>query len=316
LKKGTIRPAYLLAGDEALYRDDALAALRGAVLDGAADDFNYDRLDGSRTTAQTLLESVERLPVMARRRLVLLIEPEGRTAGARALVEVLPDVVRKLCEGEGTVLVVTAAKVDKRSRFFKAFSGEAAVVECDAPKKAKDLHAFIAAESKRQGIEVAAGVPELLAERIGPQLLMLRGELAKASLLAGPGEKVSRAHVDASAAHVAEEPIWDLTDAIGEGRGGDAIAVLGRLLDGGSPGQALLGALANHFRKLAAVRGGGSVPGQPFVRQKLERQARRYTSTQLLRCLREIHHTDLALKGLGALPEELALERLVLGLAG
>ncbi len=286
------------------------------MLDGAADDFNYDRLDGSRTTPQTLLESVERLPVMAQRRLVLLSEPEGRRAGAKALVDALPDVVKGLREGDGTVLVVTSPKVDKRSRFYKAFADPAAVVECEAPKNARSLHAFIAAEAKRQGVEIAAGVPELLAERIGPQLLLLRHEVAKASLLAGPGEVVTRAHVDASVAQVAEEPIWDLTDAIGEGRGGEAIALLARLLDGGSPGQPLLGALASHFRKLATVRGGGSVPGPPFIKQKLEQQARRYTSAQLLHCLREIHHADLALKGVGELPEDIALERLVMGLSG
>ncbi len=316
LSKGTVRPAYLLAGEEALHRDDALAVLRAAVLDGGADDFNFDRLDGARTTPQTLLESVERLPVMATRRLVLLVEPDGRRAGAKALLEALPDVVKSLREREETVLVVTATKADKRSRFFKSFADPAAVVECDPPKNGKPLFKFIEAEAKRQGIEVETGVPELLAERIGPQLLLLRHELAKASLLAGPGEVVTRAHVDASAAQVAEEPIWDLTDAIGEGRGGQAIALLARLLDGGNAGAPLLGALASHFRKLAMVRGGGDVPGPPFVKQKLERQARRYTSAQLLRCLREIHHTDLALKGVGSLPEEIALERLVLGLSG
>ena len=31
LEQGRVRPAYLLAGDEALLRDDALAALRKAV---------------------------------------------------------------------------------------------------------------------------------------------------------------------------------------------------------------------------------------------------------------------------------------------
>jgi DNA polymerase-3 subunit delta len=316
LKKGTIRPAYLLAGEEALHRDDALDALKAAVLDGAADDFNYDRLDGSRTTPQTLLESVERLPVMAQRRLVLLSEPEGRRSGAKALVEALPDVVKSLREGDGTVLVVTTPKVDKRSRFYKAFADPAAVVECEAPKNARSLHAFIAAEAKRQGVEIAAGVPELLAERIGPQLLLLRHEVAKASLLAGPGEVVTRANADASVAQVAEEPIWDLTDAIGEGRGGEAIALLARLLDGGNPGQPLLGALASHFRKLATVRGGGSVPGPPFIKQKLEQQARRYPPRRLETCLRAIHRADVELKGGSVMRPERALEQLVLGLAG
>ena len=49
--------------------------------------------------------------------------------------------------------------------------------------------------------------------------------------------------------------------------------------------------------------------------KKLESQAQRYTSRELLGCLRDIHLTDTALKGAGALTPDLALERLVIGLA-
>ena len=52
------------------------------------------------------------------------------------------------------------------------------------------------------------------------------------------------------------------------------------------------------------------------MRRKLDQQARRYGPRRLTACLRAIHETDLALKGAGHVPPELALERLVLGLAG
>jgi DNA polymerase III delta subunit len=58
------------------------------------------------------------------------------------------------------------------------------------------------------------------------------------------------------------------------------------------------------------------VQAPPFVRRKLDGQARRYGPRRLEACLRAIHETDLALKGAGPLRPELALERLVLGLAG
>jgi DNA polymerase III delta subunit len=112
------------------------------------------------------------------------------------------------------------------------------------------------------------------------------------------------------------EPIWDLTDAIGEGKAADALAILAKLLGAGAPPIVLLGALASHFRRLARVRSGDSVGGPPFVVRKLQSQASRYGQGQLTACLRAIHQTDLALKGEGNLRPELALERLVLGLVG
>jgi DNA polymerase III delta subunit len=144
---------------------------------------------------------------------------------------------------------------------------------------------------------------------------MLRQELEKAALHAGPGRPVRREDVIAVACDVAEEPIWDLTDAIGEGRTPDALVVLTRLLESGVPAVVLLGSFASHFRKLARAHCGASVAGHPFVVRKLESQARRYSRGRLVACLRAIHAADEALKGRGSLPAEIALERLVIGLS-
>jgi DNA polymerase III delta subunit len=126
---------------------------------------------------------------------------------------------------------------------------------------------------------------------------------------------VSRNDVIAIVSDVADEPIWDLTDAIGEGRTPDALAILCRLLESGTPPPVLLGSLASHFRRLARLRSGASVAGHPFMVKKLESQAKRYTRRRLVGCLRSLHEVDETLKGRGALPADIALERLVMGLS-
>jgi DNA polymerase-3 subunit delta len=315
LRKGEIRPAYLLAGEEPLLRDDALAAIRAVALASGPEDFNLDRLPGDKTTPAALQDSVRNLPVMAEHRLVILSEPQARRGGGKELLDALADVVMDVQGQAQTVLVVTAAKADKRSRWVKAFSGRATVVECEPPKNTRSLAAFVKREAKRQGISIEAGAPELLAERVGPQLLMLRHELEKAMLLAGPDQAVTRAHVEASSSQLAEQPIWDLSDAIGAGKIGEALGLLTRIRHGGAAGPVILSTLGNHFRKLSRVQRGAAVPGPPFIVRKLESQARRYKGARLIQCLREIHAADTALKGASALPENLVLERLVLELS-
>lgn len=311
LAAGRLRSGYLLAGPEALLRDDALAALRAAVLEGGPEEFNFDRLDGAATRPVALVDAVRTLPVMAARRLVLLRDPDsGR--GAKALLETLPEVLAE-CDPQGSVLVVAVAKADARTSWVKAF-GKGRVT-CEAPTRARDLVAFVRAEAERQALAFERGAAELLAERIGPQLLLLRQEIAKAGLLAGEGKPVTRAHVAAGALDVAEDAVWDLTDAIGEGRVGDALVVLARLLSSGAAPPMLLGALVSHFRRLLTLAGGEAPNVPPFVRRKLDAQARRYGMRRLVACLRAIHQTDLALKGAGGLRSDLALERLVLGLS-
>jgi DNA polymerase-3 subunit delta len=315
LDAGRLRPAYLLAGAEPCLRDDALAAILDAAFGTGPRDFDLDRLEGEATPPARLLDIVRTLPVLAPRRVTVLREPEARRAGAAELARAIGEAAGELAGDPHGVLVVVAAKVDRRSAWVKAFAEPAALVDCEPPARAADVVAFVRAEARRQGLDLEPGAAELLAERIGPQLLALRQELAKAALYAGAGARIRRTHVAELASDLAGEPVWDLTDAIGEGRAPDALRSLHRLLAGGAPPVVLLGALASHFRRLARVAGGAGVPGPPFVRRKLEQQARRYAPGRLEGCLGAIHDADEALKGQGVLPPELALERLILGLS-
>jgi len=314
LSADRVRSSYLVVGVEPLLRDDALEIIRNAVLPDGSSDFDYERLDGEVVTGAALLDAVGTLPVLSPRRLVVLREPEAARAKTRGLADALGEALTALEDRRDIVLVVLAEKVDGRSRWVKAF-GNAAVVRCDPPRKAPELSKFIAAEASRQGVEVDRAAIALLAERTGPQLLILRQEIAKAALFAGPGKPVKAKHVAESTSDIAEGPIWDLTDAIGEGRCGDALTLLGKLLHAGSAPPAVLGAFVNHFRKLTSLRNGGTVPGPPFVVRKLEGQSRRFSPGRLLACLAAIHKTDLALKGAGGISSALALERLVIALA-
>ena len=315
LAAGQVRPAYLVAGSEPLLRDDALAELRRAVLADGPADFNTDRLEGDDASPGRLADALRTLPILGPRRLVWLREPVGGRGAWKALTEALPALVRSQPPDARVVLVVTAGALDRRLAWVKAFgAAPAALVECEAPKPGRDLVAFARREAKRIGVRIDADAAERLAERVGPQLLRLRGEIEKASLLAGVGQTITLAHVSVGVADLTEEPVWDLTDAIGEGRAADAIGVLTNLLAAGAPPPVVLGALASHQRKLLRVRSGGKVAGHPFAVRKLESQARRYSAARLLAGLRAIHETDEALKGQGAVTPELALERLVLNL--
>lgn len=316
LAKGHVRPAYLLAGSEPLLRDDALAAIETSVLEGAPRDFNLDRLEVGKVTPGRLEEALDNLPVMAERRLVVLREPEGRGAKLDAnWGAVIEGWLSRIDAGTPSVLVIVCAKADKRSKWVKAFRDPSALVDCEAPKKAKELGSFLAGEARRQGVMLEPDAASLLADRVGPQLMLLRQEIEKASLLAGLGEPITRKHVEIAVSAVAEEPIWDLTDAIGQGRTAEAVSLLARLISQGAAPPAILGALASHFRRLVRVGHGEAVGGPPFVVRKLEQQARRYPPRRLVTCLRAIHRADVELKGASVMNSERALEQLVLGLA-
>ena len=303
---GTLRPAYLVFGEEPLLRDEALAAIEAAVLVDGPDDFNLDRLDGDTTTPAEFRDSVGALSMLAARRLVVLRVPAS--SRDKNLTDAIEDVVPELAGQERVVLVVTAEKADKRERWFKAFTGPATSVECKAPQKVPALIAFVRAEAKRQGLSFEKGVAELLVERIGPQLLLLRQEIAKLALVAG-GEKIQLIHAEVSTGQVAETSVWQLADAIGGGRSADALALLSRMLAAGEAPPRVLGGLAFHFRNLLRAASGGHARGGA------KRQARRFTEARLIACLGAIHDADLQLKGASKVRPTIIMERLVIGLS-
>ena len=312
LAAGRFQPAYLLAGSEAVLREEAFEALREAVLQGSGSDFDLDRFDAAGLSAASLADTLRMLPVLAPRRLVVVDGPEQRRASKFATA--LPDLLEDLPAETDCVLVVRSADLDRRTRWVKAFLKRKALVECDPPTNAREVAAFARAEALRQGVELERGAAEALVERIGPQLMLMRQEIAKLALMAGEGNPLSRALVGTGTPHVSEDPIWDLSDAIAEGRSAVALELLARLLGRGVAPPPLLGALAAHFRRLLVCAHGGEVSGRSFVRKKIETQARRYGPRRLDSALDAIHETDLAIKGAGALGPELALERLVVAL--
>ena len=314
LAGGALRPAYLLSGAEPLLREDSFAMLREAVLEGAQSDFDLDRLDAAGLAEARLADALRVLPVLAPRRLVVVDGPEQNRA--RKLAEALPRLLEGVRGAQHCVLVVRAQKLDRRTRWVKAFEKLDALVDCDPPKQGRQVAAFVREEALRQGLELERGAAEALAERVGPQLLLLRQELAKLALMAGEGVALSRALVGTGTPQTSEDSVWDLNDAIGEGRSADSLVLLARLLGRGAPPPQLLGALAAHFRRLLVCAHGGRVTGPAFVRRKIESQASRYGPRRLRGAIDAIHQTDLALKGEGSLRPDLALERLVVALAG
>jgi len=65
-------PVYLVHGEEAMLRAEAVAAIRQAVLDEGMADFNLERFDGGQCGGADVVAAAQMLPVMAERRLVVV----------------------------------------------------------------------------------------------------------------------------------------------------------------------------------------------------------------------------------------------------
>jgi DNA polymerase-3 subunit delta len=313
-------PVVLIEGPEASLRDAALAELRATVLADAPRDFNEDRFDFSvsGTDPGAVLAALRTLPMMARARLVLV-----RGIADKRALKFTDEILVEYLEAplDTTCLVLEAESVDKRQRWVKRVAKIGRVIDCTGPNKPADVRRWIEAHLAKRGARAGSGVSTALYELVGADLDRLALEIEKLCLYAGERGEIDADAVSELVGQIRPRAIYELTEAIGERRLTSALRLAGELTNQGEPPLVLVGALANHFRRLLRAREvrpleAGAVQKRlglhPFAAQKLVEQVRRFDGRRLRFCLDAVRSTDVALKGGLPIAPRLAIERLVL----
>jgi len=311
-------PVYLIHGAEDLLRADAVAAVAAAVLTEGLEAFNDDRFEGASCDASAVVGAARTLPVMAERRLVVV---RGADRLAADKLELLTDYLND--PSPTTTLVLEAAKVDLRKGPFNKVKSVGHVVSC-APPNERGAADWLETRARDLGRPITRDAAEFLAAYTGTSLGSLAAELDKAVAFAGEGGRIDLDTVSETAVGGRVASVFELTDALGERRAGDALRALYTLLEGGEAALRVQGMIVRHFRQLwrarEALEGGAGdlasalgVP--PFVAGKLRTQARRYRDAELGDAFVRFARVDLDLKG-GAVDDRRTLEDEVLSLCG
>ncbi len=207
---GTLRPVYIVSGDEPLQHAEVADAIRAAArrqghsareVHEAGSDFDWG----------ALAEAGANLSLFGDRVLVDLRLPTGKPGreGARVLKEwggaPPPD----------TLLLVTAPKLDRQtqqSAWYKALAAAGAAVTVALPPRGRLGH-WIEARMRTRGLQADAEAVSLLAERVEGNLVAAAHEIDKLLLLQGPGA-VDAATVRSAVADSSRYTPFDLANAI------------------------------------------------------------------------------------------------------
>jgi DNA polymerase III subunit delta len=299
LAAGRIGPLYLIEGlDERLKSE--LAALFSEAIEPELRAFNVERIYGSDTGLQpvAIADAVRTLPMMAPRRVVIVLQAERVLTPARES-ELSDDALKPLAECietpiESTTLVfVSQQPLNGTRRLAKLLKKRAVTVECGHLGPAAQLAREIEDRARELGVIVDKGAVARLVQLANGDSGKLRADTERVLLFAGQGT-VTAAHVDQVVERVEKSTdAFGMTNAI---EGGDARRALRELrlrLDAGDNVFAMLGQIAWSIR-----RPNGRMPEHRL----------RPAVDALLR-------TDMALKSSGGNPRML-LERLVVELCG
>jgi DNA polymerase-3 subunit delta len=318
--KGEPRPIYVLPGDEDYLKRQVLATLRERVLGGETDAFGYSTHEGDKADFAAICGELETLPFLSPRRLVVVDKADPFVTRHRTALEKY--VASPTTTG---VLVLEVASWPANTKLAKALAGEATITCKALPVQRLPEWCIQRAESAH-GKQLVTSAANLLVDLVGAEMGQLDQELAKLAVYVGDGKRIDAEDVDKLVGHSRAENVWIIFDAIANGRVGEALAILGRLLEQGEAPLALLGAFGSQLRPLArayrlndrgmplpAALEEAGVP--PFRIRSAEQQLRHLGRRRAERLFDWLLEADLGMKGSSQLPERTQLERLVVQLA-
>jgi len=288
---GSLGPLYVLLGEDDAEKT-AVAAEFAETIDEGLRPFNLDRLYGADASVDDLRQAAATLPMMAPRRLVIVLEAEKLLIPRRESKAAEQD--QELLEGlladppDHATVVFICGPLDQRRRVVKRLMEQAQVVNCGTIGDETDAERWVRTRAAAMSAPLDAGAVRALVRRTGLDLVRLRAGLERVALYA-TGQATITADDVRQAVPAAPEAQADfgIANAISRNDAAEALHELHLALDAGAPPYFVLGQLRTAAERLPAPR----LPGG----------------------IEAVFRTDLALKTSGGEPRVL-LERLVVEL--
>lgn len=327
LAQGTLGSLYLFHGEEAYLRDHYLEQMKAKLIPAGMESFNYHLLQGKTLTAQRLGETVDALPMMSPRTLVVVSDydifkaPEGER---NALVQIFSDLPEYCC----LVFVydTVAYKSDARMKKLAGAIKEKGQVVQFARQGQSDLVDWIRRRFRALGHDIDTADAQYLIFLCGDLMNGLISEIGKIGAYA-QNRRVTREDIDAVAIPIIDAVVFQMTDALTRKNLDKAFSVLNDLLRLQQAPIMILAVLGKHFRQLYTARvalesGQGSRwlmdlwgMRSAYPAEKLLEGARRHGPDWCKTAMRRCAETDLAMKSVSGADGKDLLVSLVLELA-
>jgi DNA polymerase-3 subunit delta len=291
IASGSIGPLYVLLGEDDAEKAAVAAEFADTIEEGLR-AFNMDRLYGADADVDDLLQAAATLPMMAPRRLVVVLGAEHLLIPKRESKATEKDQERLAAflaspPDHATVVFVCGA-LDLRRRVVKQLLQAAQIVNCGTIGDESDAERWVKTRAAGMNAPLDAGAVRALVRRAGLDLVRLRSGLERLALYA-MGQPTITADDVRQAVPAAPDAQADfgIANAISRNDAAEALHELHLALDAGAPPYFVLGQLRTAAERLPA----------PRVRTGID----------------AVFRTDLALKTSGGEPRVL-LERLVVEL--
>ena len=284
-------PLYMLVGDDDAEKS-AVAGELADMVDEGLRAFNVDRLYGGDTKVDDVIQAAATLPMMAPKRLVIVLEgekiliPKRDSKAAEEELDRLEAFIKDPPPHAAVIFV--CGSYDARRRLVKLLMKQANVVDCGTIVDEADAERWVKTRAAKMNAPLDAGAVRALVHRAGVDIVRLRAGLERVALYALGQAVITADDVKAAVQAAPDGPAeWGIANAIQRNDVREALRELHAALEAGDVPVKVLGQLRVAAEKVPARR--------------------------LADAINALMRTDLAMKSSGGDPRIL-LERLVVEL--
>lgn len=155
-------------------------------------------------------------------------------------------------------LVLSAPGIDKRSAFYKAINATAQVTEYAVPERDYEARPVALKRAvtlfRREGYTIDSAAADAFIDKAGFETRQIMNEVEKMVLYKREDKHIALEDVQIITSAAGETIAWDFTDAVAEGRLGDAIRIFRQLLFQKQTAVGLIIQIENLFQNLLRFR--------------------------------------------------------------
>jgi DNA polymerase III subunit delta len=306
LAAGKTIPAVVLLGSDPYLRELCRNKIIAAFVPDSARDWALFRSPVEGSGWDEVLGRAQTLPMLSPRQVIIA---EGAESIERLGDQSRDEIVQALAKyfaspAPFTVLLIEAAQLDRRTRFYKLLAEHALLVELSLGEASAAALAMQMA--KELGAELEPLAAAHLAEILNSEPARIRVEIDKLAAYAYGRGPIAVSDVRALVVSARKNDVWQMADMLATRQRGAALAFLDNLLREGEEPVAMIGALAWVFRKLIEARelpattngfqASRTLQMQPQRAEAALRNAHRFSRRDLRSGLVALAEADSALK--------------------
>tara|TARA_R110000850_G_C9996309_1_gene468337 strand:- start:67456 stop:68454 length:999 start_codon:yes stop_codon:yes gene_type:complete len=304
IKKGNLKPIYLLTGEEPYYIDFLADYIEKNVLTEDEKSFNQMILYGQDVTVEDIVSHAKRYPMMASYQVIIVKE-------AQELNRTIENLASYCQQPQPTTILVLCykyKKIDKRKKLYKTIKEKGVILD-EKKLYENKVGDWITKMLASKGYQISPKASLMLVEFLGNDLSKIAKELEKLTQILKPEQQITPELIEENIGISKDFNNFELQKALGSKDIKKAFRIINYFSENpkDNPIQMTVALLYSFFTKVLkyhALSNKGSAASalgiSPYFVSDYQQAARNYPMKKVSAIVAAIRQTDMKSKGVGA----------------